>query len=73
MAVPAATSTAVANALPPPPTTMMLTPMTTPMTSFVKRNLIYYYLFIYHYVDRAKVQAVGVSERHFVLKRLNLC
>ena len=44
-----ATSTAVADA-PPPPTT---TPTATPTTSFVKLNLIYYCLLIYHYVDRA--------------------
>ncbi len=46
---PVATSTAVANA-PLLPTT---TPMATPTTLFVKLNFIYYYyLFIYHYVDR---------------------
>jgi hypothetical protein len=48
-AAPVATSTAVADAPPPPPTT----PTATPTTSFVKLNLIYYCLFIYHYVDRA--------------------
>jgi hypothetical protein len=44
-ASPAAMSTPVADA-PPPPTTA---PTATPMTSFVELNLIYYYyLFIYH-------------------------
>ena len=48
-AAPVATSTAVTDAPPLPPTT----PMATPTTLFVKLNLIYYYyLFIYHYVDR---------------------
>ncbi len=48
-AAPVVTFTAVPDA-PPLPTT---TSMATPTTLFVKLNLIYYYyLFIYHYVDR---------------------
>ena len=48
---PVGTFTAVTNALPPP--TTMMTPMAMPTTSFVKLNVIYYYLFIYLYIDHA--------------------
>jgi len=49
MAAPMATSTVVADA----PPLLTTTPMATPTTLFVELNLIYYYyLFIYHYVDR---------------------
>ena len=69
-AAPVATSTAVADAPPPP----LTTPTAMPTTSFVKLNLIYYYLFIYHYVDHANHAFLWRNWSlldHFVLNLLN--